>query len=378
MEKAAFTIRRLAYAYYFACPGLVYGIFTARMPALKNASGANDAQIGILLLCLGLASLAALFGSNALIARIGSGAALRFGSLFMFLGTCLYGLAQTPIQLGVFCAMLGFGMGLTDVAMNAQGIILERRYQQSSMSSSLHASYSMGGVAGSIGGALFAGLGIGYFATATSILAPYAALSFLEGRRLLKDPGQPKKLDRARSSIPLLVVFCGLMSMLSYAIEGSVGEWGSILLYASKGASEQIAALVFAIFSVAVVIARLFGDSLRVILGDFPLVFIGAILAFAGLSAVLYFQNPVLYLGGYAIMGFGLAPLVPVFFSRAGSLASPGKASAIVSIMSYSGLLFFPPLLGLIAQKNSLPDALLIVLLACALVACGSFVLKNK
>lgn len=381
MDRTTFTIRRAACACYFACPGLAYGLLTARMPALKSGTHADDAQIGIMLLCVGLSSLLALFCSAALIARLGSRTVLLGGSLFMLLGTCLCGLAVNPVQLGIFCAMTGFGMGFTDVSMNTQGILLERRYSTACMSS-MHAAYSLGGVFGSLSGAVFAAFGLSYFLNAASVLGGYALLSLWAGRRLLKE-ARGAETGRTTGSllhaVPLFVLLCGLMSMLAYAIEGSVGEWGSLLLHDAKGASEQVAALVFAVFSLAVVVCRLFGDGLRTRWGDFRLVFTGAVLAFLGLALVLLSAWPLLCLGGYALMGFGLAPIVPVLFSRAGALptVAPRKASAVVSIMSYSGLLFFPPLLGFIAQKKSLPEALLVVLFACALLAAGAFVLKK-
>ena len=103
MNKKAFTTRRLACAYYFACPGLTYGILTSRLPALKSQTGADDGQIGLLLLCLGLSSLAALLSSNALIARFGSRKVLCLSALVMVAGACLCCLAGKPLLLGVFC-----------------------------------------------------------------------------------------------------------------------------------------------------------------------------------------------------------------------------------------------------------------------------------
>ena len=81
MKWSEFSKARAACAYFFICPGLVYGLLTARLPALKTQTGADDAQIGLILLCLGVSGLAALCGSARLIARWGSRAVLRLGSL---------------------------------------------------------------------------------------------------------------------------------------------------------------------------------------------------------------------------------------------------------------------------------------------------------
>lgn len=83
MKWSEFSTARAACAYFFICPGLVYGLLTARLPALKAQTGADDAQIGLILLCLGVSGLVALFGSAWLIARWGSRTVLRLGTLVL-------------------------------------------------------------------------------------------------------------------------------------------------------------------------------------------------------------------------------------------------------------------------------------------------------
>ena len=172
---------------------------------------------------------------------------------------------------------------------------------------------------------------------------------------------------------------CGVLAMLAYASEGSVAEWGSLLLFTVKGAGEHTAALVFASFSTTTVFCRLFGDRLRSMAGDFSLMLGGSLLALGGMLLVLSSDVVALCLLGYALMGAGLSPLVPILFSRAGSHpgVSAGKASAIVSILSYSGLLFFPPLLGFTAHEKGLENALMIIPVLCLILALGSFMLKK-
>ena len=105
----------------------------------------------------------------------------------------------------------------------------------------------------------------------------------------------------------------------------------------------------------------------------------GSLLALGGMLLVLLSDIVPLCLAGYALMGAGLSPLVPILFSRAGSCSgiSAGRASAIVSILSYSGLLFFPPLLGFTAHAWGLQNALLLVPVACLILALGSLMFRN-
>ena len=382
MAWTELAVVRAACAYFFICPGLAYGVLTSRLPALKAQTGANESQIGLLLLCLGGSSLLALFSSDSLIRRWGSRRVLRASSLELLLAIALCCLAQTTSQLGAGCLLAGAGMGLVDVSINTQGIQIEQLYRTSCMSL-MHACYSLGGVIGSLTGALFAGLGLSPFINAICALGGYAVVRLWAAPRLLyaapmPGPASPKR--EASRAMPPFVIMCGILAMLAYSSEGSVAEWGSLLLFTAKGADEHVAALVFAAFSGATVICRFFGDRLRHQLGDFALMLGGSLLAFFGMIFVLLSPAPALCLVGYSLMGVGLSPLVPTLFSRAGSCpgVTPGRASAIVSILSYSGLLFFPPMLGFVAHAKGLPNALLIVLAACACLAAGSLLFRKK
>lgn len=382
MKRAEYLkLTKLACAYFFICPGLAYGLLTSRLPSLKEQTNANEAQIGIILLCLGLSGLISLLSSSYLIAKLGSKTILRLGTLLLLIAIILCGLAPNPILLGCACIMSGLGIGLADVSMNAQGISIERKFMTSCMSF-MHASYSIGGVAGALTGAFFAAFNLGPFVNAACVLGVYACGIPWATRRLLPDIIMKKESIQTSSnkSVPVFVVICGILAMFTFSSEGSVAEWGSLLLYNVKGASESVAACVFAVFSTATVFSRLAGDRLRHKIGDFQLSFFGALLAAVGMSIVIFTKIPLLCLAGYGIMGVGLAPIVPVLYSRAGSYkgVSPGKASAIVSVLSYGGLLFIPPLIGFAAQRIGLNNSLFMILILCCIIASGTIILKQK
>lgn len=141
MALSELATARAACAYFFVCPGLSYGILTSRLLALKGRTGADDAQIGLALLCLGGASLMALAASGWILDRWGSRSVLRVGSLVLPAAIIACGLAPSPLLLGAACILTGFSLGLMEVAMNTQGIRVEHRYAVSCMSF-LHAAYS--------------------------------------------------------------------------------------------------------------------------------------------------------------------------------------------------------------------------------------------
>jgi len=375
MKCSAFTQVRAACSYFFAGPGLVYGMFTSRMPALSMQTGADEAQIGLILLCFGVAGMVSLAASAWIIDRFTSRTVLRVSAPLLCLALPLAGLAASPMQLGLACVVTGLTMGFVDVSMNTQAIQIERAFFRPCVSM-MHASYSIGGVLGSIAGAFFAGLGASTLVNFSCVLALYLCLyPFAFPHMQADETAKDEAVQTSSRRLPLFVFLCGLLATVAYSAEGSVAEWGSLLLFSVKGASEFTAALVFGSFCTTMVIGRLAGDRLRCAFGDFPLLFSGSALAFAGMLTVLLSPWPALCLVGYALMGLGLAPLVPIFFSRAGNTPgiSPGKASAIVSFMGYSGVLVFPPSLGWLAHTIGLGTALFIIPLLCALLAAGSF-----
>ncbi|MBD5641800.1 MAG: MFS transporter, partial [Desulfovibrio sp.] len=271
MKLSGFQRERLACAWFFGCIGLIYGIFTGRLPALKAMTQANDAQIGFLLLAFGIAGFCGLLTSGLIIERFGPKLIAATTTLFATVALILASLAFSYWYLVAFCLIAGLGNGLCDVAMNAQGMAIERRHGRLCMSS-LHASFSLGGVLGSLSGSLFAALGLSPFPNFLIVALAYFAFWPWACRNTLKGEKQKKTAASPKNRIPAAVYFLGLMAMLCYVSEGSVGEWGSVLLHSVKNASQQEAALVFACFSTTMVAGRFFGDRARATFGEFPLI----------------------------------------------------------------------------------------------------------
>lgn len=380
MKISPFQRERLACSYFFAAPGLVYGIFTSRLPALKALTNSNDSDIGFLLLAFGAASFTGLLTSAKIMRVVGARALMTAACLVMCAAITVGALAYS-YSLLVGCGIIaGFTGGLCEVAMNAQGITIEKRYNVLCMAS-LHACFSLGGATGSLTGSLFANLNLSPFLNFILILGAYLLLIPLAYPRVINAETVQKKEKSGKKRVPPIIYALGLMSMLCYVSEGSVGEWGSILLHSAKGAPQDQAALVFACFCVSMVIFRFLGDRMRALLGDLKLVVGGAALGAACMTFILLSSSPTLCLAAYAVMGMGFAPIVPILFSVAGKCGGvdPGSASTTMSIMSYTGLLVFPPLIGMAGDIIGLDRALWIIAVACVCVAAsGRLLIKAK
>lgn len=363
----SYASARLACMFYFMAPGLAYGLVTSRMPALKNMTGATEGDLGIILLCFGLSALIGLAFAPRLIAKISAKTTLLASSLACMLFVVLVSFSSSVWFFGIAMALLGICMGLCDVTMNVQGVEVERAYKKSSMNI-LHAGYNIGAAAAACAGSIFAATNFGVWVNFVLPVAVMAGMLWWAEPRLVT--GNLEKPERSESSplvsvepkkrLPFLVWVCGLLCVCCYVSEGSVGEWGSLYLHQEKAAPESIAALVFAGFSICSLLCRLVADRLRNNFGVFLVSTAGATIALAGMLTVLSSSSWSICLIGYAMMGLGQAPIVPIAFSRAGAIkgVSTARATSLVSLLAYAGLLFAPPAFGLSAEHFGLHTAL--------------------
>ena len=154
-EAGPLRSARAAVLVYFVIMGLAEGIWIARIPGAKERLHLADGLLGASLLVgpAGLVLVMPLAGR--LTDRFGSTRVIwPAGLTVAVLPLALWSAQTLPAVLG---SVLAFGIagGALTVALNAQGVRLERRYGRPLMAS-FHASYSLGGLAGALLGGLLA------------------------------------------------------------------------------------------------------------------------------------------------------------------------------------------------------------------------------
>ena len=346
MHFSAFEKARISGFYFFTFPYLFDALFLSRMPALKAQTGATETEIGWVLLTLGLCGLCALLSGNQLLRRVGSRRLCPWSMLAMCVVLVLGTRATTVPGLAVCAGLFGFFLNVSDLCANTHAVLVEVRYKKPTMSM-LHAFYGIGLLIGSSAGGLAAALN----------LSPSESLGFMSIRAVRRGcPGW--------EGVPRLVWFCGLTVLGSYSVTGAAGDWGSLFMYTCKGANEETAALAYGLCGTSLAFFRLLGDWLRTQLGDRLLATGGAIVAFLSMGLVIIAPDPVTALIGYTLLGIGLFPLGPVFYSKAGQCpgVSTAKATSVVVLMANGPLMLFPPLIGSLAGVVGLQKAMLVPL----------------
>lgn len=359
----------------FAALGLLAGAWGVHIPSVKARYGLDEISLAIVLLAAGCGAVLTLFVAGRAIGRYGA----RRTALLAGLGICgalmlvLVWSGMIPLLLTML--LLGAGMSLFDVAINAEGTVLESLSGRTVMSN-LHAMFSVGGMAGAALTALLLRAGVAplvqllLIGGAAALLVSLASRSMLEAHPRSDEDGEQAHFVWPRGLLLLL----GLLIFAGMTAEGVMYDWGVLYLKQEVQMPQAQAALGYAAFAAAMASARFGGDALRARYSERSLLGSSAALAATAMAVVLISGDPVLSLIGFALVGAGLAPVVPILFSAATRVPGVSRAAAIASVSSigYAGFMVGPPLIGGIAHASSLTIALAVVVVAAALLAIGA------
>jgi fucose permease len=280
-------------------------------------------------------------------------------------------------------ACYGAVAGLLDVSMNACGAKLEIAYGRPILSS-LHAGYSIAGLAGAGIGGLSAWLGAGPLPTFAAAAVALIAVGLLAGPRMIipsVPAAAPHPADaplRSASQISVVIWVLGLLALCGQVGEGAAGDWSAVYLHVNLGTSAAVAASGLAAFSVTMAAGRLVGDRLAARFGSVRLVRASGLVAGLGLAAGLLIGTPAAAVAGFALLGAGLAGIFPQIVSSAVRLdpSRAGRNIGRIAAVAYSGLLGGPVAIGAAASGVGLRDALLIPAALALLVAAAAGVLS--
>ena len=364
---AASTRRsQLAVASLFGALGFSYGTWTSRLPAIKANLGLSTSQVSVVLLFAALGAIFSFPVTAAALHRLGSRGASLVSGVLLALGLVVFGLAPTWALACVVMCLYGVLASTMDVAMNAQGVEVERATAQPVMSR-LHAMFSLGTMAG----AFFAS-GITLVTTSVPLHFVVAALVVLAAV-LLPRAGliaDAKPINGGTRSFALprgVALFIGAMAFLGMIVEGSMVDWSTLYLKERAGASQQIAPLGIASLQGTMLVTRWFGDRARARWGARKLLFGGSLLAGVSLVAALLIGGVVPALVGFALFGVGVATVSPCVY--AAGAREGGVALAAVMTLGSLGFLVGPLVIGAVAQATNLSWGMAVVAAAAIALA---------
>src|SRR4051794_29201889 len=361
------TARRAAWV-AFCVTGAMTATWAARIPAVQDRLGLSTGGLAVVAVAIEGGALCGLPLGAAAVVRVGSRRALAVAVVGYGPGIVWAALAPGLAQLAVGLGLWAVANSVLDVALNAQGVELERRVGRPLLSG-LHAGQSAGLLAGAAVSFAAAATGVPLLAHAVAVAVGALAAGMVASRHLL--PATARAGGRAaRPSGRLL-----LLSAVAFGIflaDGTATTWLTVHVRGLPGGGPDVAAAAYLGFTAALLTGRLAGDRLTARLGRRRLVRAGCLVAALGLAGALAAPVLPLVLAGWAVVGLALAPLAPAVLAAAPQVARSAVPTAVATVttIGYLGSFTGPPAVGALAEVVGLAPALLLPVAMLLVAAC--------
>jgi hypothetical protein len=244
--------------------------------------------------------------------------------------------------------------------------------------SGLHGMWSAGALLGSVFGVVAAHANLDARVHLSVMAAVLVALGVYVCGGVLDIRPAPEEAAPARFALPprsALVI--GAIGFCAVFAEGASMDWSAVYLRDITNASHGVAAASYTAFACTMAAARLIGDMVVRRFGPVRTVRAGGLLATAGGLLVVTAASQLAAIAGFALIGVGVAVVVPLCFAAAGhSGPVPSQAIAGVATVTYTSGLVAPAAIGSIAQATSLTVSFGLVTALAAGLALGAGVLR--
>ena len=363
----------------FAAFGSFWGVWGASVPQVRRQAGISDGQLGLALLFVGAGALPAMLLVGRALDRWG----LRVAALLVgALGGVGAGLALTAVNLASLCvglALVGATSGAADVAENAVAGRAEKIAGRPVITRA-HGFFSslvvLASLATGLASAASLPLAVPFIAVAVlSLVAGAFLLKTLPADVAAQGHDRVAAADSSpfgwREMVPFLLI--GVLGALAFASENAHQSWSAVFAHDELHSGAGLSAVAPAVFAGTVAVTRFATGGLKAAHARTGLL-AGALAAAAG--AALIAAAPTLLVAGLglAAAAAGTAVLFPTLVgvvSRNVDESRRGRATSVVTTVSYLGFLVGPVYVGLWADAVGLRGAMVAV----AALAVGLFVL---
>lgn len=362
----------------FLTNGALFANVVPRYPGIKAELGLSNAFYGVSIAAFPAGAVLAGLAAAVVIRRLGSARAAVAGTIVTAAGVALVGWSAVPLAFAGTLFFAGSADSITDVAQNAHGLRVQRRYGRSIINS-FHAVWSIGAVLGGgmAAGAIALGIPRDVHLTVVAVLFAVVALAALrfclpgpdddDVAAVAADPAEATRRARSRLAPRTLVL---LVALVLLAVSGALVEdagstWAAVYL-GTLGAPGALAASGFVALVGAQFVGRVLGDRLVDRFGQRAVARCGGALVVIGMGTALLVPTVPGTILGFAAAGFGTATLVPAAMHEADELPGlrAGTGLTVVTWLMRLGFLLSPPIVGVVADAVGLRVGLLVVPLA--------------
>ncbi len=325
-----------------------------RIPDMQDKLGVGTGDLSLGLLGASLGTLVSLPLAGQIVEWLSPRRTILVAFVFYCTAYALVGWAWSVPTLFVGLFLTGLFMPVVDVAMNVEADRIEAGSGRRIMNT-CHGFWSVGSIIGGLSGAAFASLEVDirwHLAIVGAVTLPIALAVAYRLPHTSAEPAQPEE-RRFRIALPTL----SLMPLCIFAfgmllVEAAALDWSSVFMRSVMEATPLGAGIGFAAFTIAMAVGRFLGDWAA---GRFGPVAVARGCGLIGLAGLVVLVTAPIFLQavvGLAAIGLGVSVAVPLAVSAAASRGDrPASVNvAALSLISFSGFLFEPPLVGFGAE----------------------------
>jgi MFS family permease len=368
---------RGAVAVLFLTNGALFANLVPRFPDIKDGLALSNTAFGTAVGAYGLGALIVGLLGGVLVSRWGSVRVAPLSTVGMAANLVLVALAPSWAALAAALFVAGALDAIADLAGNAHGLRVERRYRRSILNS-LHGLWSIGAVIGGSMGAAAAGMDLSLAWHLSGVAVLFAGVAGLASRFLLPGrddveltagrPGGVHGLRQTRRRVAGSLLVLGIIAAAAQLMEDATATWGAVYLRDDLGAAAAVGGLAFIALQSLQTVGRLIGDRLVTRYGDRAVARAGATVAGVAMTAALAVPEQVTTIVAFGAVGLGIATLIPASLRTADDIPGlpRGAAMTAVGTVDRVAIMAAPPLIGLVADAYSLRVGLTIIPVAAA------------
>ena len=327
-----------AVAVLFFVNGATFSNWLPRIPEIRDNLGLGNAGLGATLLGGGLGGIIGALVVGRVMDRLGSRRVLTIAATTLAIGMPLIAFAPSAVVLLLLLTSLGVLDVCNDVAMNAQGVIVQQKLERSIMNR-LHAMWSLGFTGGALIGSAASAAG----ASVRGQLLVVGAMLFITvtvvKRWLIPIDPPPNAAETAEDGsaetpkrFTPVTVLMALAAMGAVALEVMPNDWSAILM---RDVFDLGRAAGFGTMACAgaMLIGRLGGDHVLDRIG--PRRLFNWAITLVGIGALITVSAPIgaVALVGLVVWGLGLSVVFPQLYATAARLPGVSAGTGLGSML---------------------------------------------
>ena len=346
----------------FISLGLPDALLGAAWPTMCQEFGAPVSYAGGIALISCAGTIISSLLSDRLTKRFGAGKVTAVSVAITAVALYGYSISESYWQLCLWAIPYGLGAGGVDASLNNYVAV----HYASRHMSWLHCMWGVGASVGPyiMGMALTGGMGwnTGYrFISMLQVVL--TAVLFISLPLWKKRKDEPQEDGTRAEPLTMKQIFAIkgakeiMLAFFCYcALEQTCILWGSSYLVMHNGVDKETAASLASLFMLGITFGRFLSGFLTYKMNDANMIRLGQCVITVGIVIMLLPLGDMAAMAGLLIIGLGCAPIYPCVIHSTPEHFGEENSQALIGVQmasAYVGILFMPPLFGLIANHIS-------------------------